>query len=786
MKMLPAIAASFLLAAPAWSQEAATAYLRKHCLECHGPDEAKAGFRVDQLDISMASKPSEERWRTVLERVTAGEMPPKKKARPPAEETQAALAWIRERVTAAESARRAAQGRVVLRRLNRTEYTRTVGDLLGIEYDLRETLALDGSVDGFDNVGSGLHLSSFALERYLEAADIALNLAIVNRPAPAPMKKRYSLKNQHAVRTYKEDFFRTLEDGTVVCFLGTHDGRVHLSEFWPPDRGLFRFRIAASGYQSQGKPMTFEASGGSGLVGYFDVPADTPTVVEFVTRVEMTRTGPTSISILPYGVGNAVYQVPGKAAKYEGPGVAIHWIEAEGPLNEGWPPASHRGIFGDLAQAPIGPHRRLEVVSKDPAGDAERILRAFLPRAIRRKVSEEDLRPYIDLVRFRLEEKDSFEQAVRVGLSAALASPAFLFLDEKPGLLDDYALASRLSYFFWSTMPDEELFALAEARKLSAPDTLRAQVERMLRSPKADAFTKNFLGQWLGLRDIDFTAPHYYLYPEFDPMLKVSMVRETEAFFAELLKEDLSVLNVVSSDFSILNGRLARHYGIPGVDGLWEFRKVALPPESHRGGVLTMASVLKVTADGTNTSPIKRGAWVLDRILGTPPPKPPADVPPLEPDIRGARTLREQLAKHRSQPACASCHAQIDPPGWALESFDVIGGWREYYRTATWAKGVKEVKGHRYLRSHDVDPSAETADGERFQNVDDLKRILLRNPDQIARSLARKIATYATGGPPEGADQEEIEAILGRIRPKNYGLRTLVHEIVQSRMFRTK
>src|SRR5262249_25485630 len=279
------------------------------------------------------------------------------------------------------------------------------------------------------------------------------------------------------------------------------------------------------------------------------------------------------------------------------------------------------------------------------------------------------------LVKGRLAKKYTFEQAVRVGLMAVMVSPDFLFLRERPGKLDDFALARRLSYFFLSTPPHEGVLRLAEEKKLGEPKTLRLQVERMLKHPKAAAFTENFVGQWLGLRDLDATEPSHILYPEFDDMLNASMPRETYLFWDEVLKNDLSLTNFVSADFTMLNGRLAKHYGIPGMDG-WEFKKVKLPKDSHRGGVLTMASVLKVTANGTYTSPILRGAWVLDRILGTPPPRPPEGISAIEPDIRGATTIRQQLAKHRQLASCASCHAKIDPPGFALESFDVIGGVR--------------------------------------------------------------------------------------------------------------
>jgi hypothetical protein len=389
-------------------------------------------------------------------------------------------------------------------------------------------------------------------------------------------------------------------------------------------------------------------------------------------------------------------------------------------------------------------------------------------------------------VRAKLDEKQTFEQAVRVGLSTILVSPEFLFLREKPGALDDFALASRLSYFFWSTMPDDELLALAEEGKLRSPDTLRAQVERLLRSPKASAFTANFVDQWLGLRDIDFTEPSHTLYPEFDDMLKASMIRETRLFFDEVLRDDLSLANFVASDFAMLNGRLARHYGIPGPEG-WEFRKVPLPPGTHRGGVLTMGSVLKVTANGTQTSPVMRGAWVLDRILGAPPPPPPPGVPAVEPDIRGATTIRQQLAKHRQIEACASCHVRIDPPGFALESFDVIGGWRDYYRTTGRGKPVtRDGRRMPYLEGPKVDPSDRMPDGAEFQDIDEFKQLLLRDRDAIARSLARRLVTYATGGPAEALDGEEIEQVVRQAKNQDYGFRTLVHAVVQSRLFREK
>jgi hypothetical protein len=311
----------------------------------------------------------------------------------------------------------------------------------------------------------------------------------------------------------------------------------------------------------------------------------------------------------------------------------------------------------------------------------------------------------------------------------------------------------------------------------------------MLKSPLAARFTENFAGQWLDLRKIDATIPDPHLYGDFDGTLLWSMPRETRLFFDEVLKNDLSLLEFVDSDWSMLNERLAKHYGIPGVVGN-DFRKVKLPPDSHRGGVMTHASVLKVTADGTRTSPVLRGKWVLEKIIGKPPSPPPADVPSIEPDIRGATTIRQQLDKHRTVASCASCHVHIDPPGFALENFDPIGGWREFYRASTRTpKGIVNIPGYTgraFFRGPDVEQGGETHDGRPFANVDDYKKLLLADKDQLARNLAEKLIVYATGADIQFADRAEVERIVAAVRAKNYGFRQLVHEVVQSRVFVNK
>jgi mono/diheme cytochrome c family protein len=774
-------------------QEQFKPFLTKHCAVCHSGDKPKGNLDLEKLTLDLDEAHAREHWTAVVERLGAGDMPPADKPRPDGQELKSFTEWLGPRVEAAEKVARAAQGRVVVRRLNRIEYENTIRDLLGVQVNLKEQLPLDSSADGFDNAGAAHHTSSFLMEKYLEAADAAINMAIANRPKPPPLvSKKYSIKDGHPVKHTTEDVYRFLDNGEVVCFCSSEWHNVSASTFYPQDGGSYRFRISASAIQSDEKPVTFRVTasgtrltGLSGLVSYFDAPPDKPKVFEFTRHMEPR----TTISLLPYGLAGANTVKQTGAEKWEGPGLAVQYIEIDGPLYDSWPPSSHQRLFGDLAQKNFKAYNfsdRLEVVSDQPLIDAERILKTLTRRAFRRNVVAEDIAPYLSIVQVKLDGGYTFEQAMRAAFKGVLISPDFLFLREKPGKLDDFALACRLSYFLWSTMPDDELFELADEQKLAQPAVLRAQVERMLASPKAKAFTENFVGQWLGLREIDSTEPSHILYPEFDHLLKVSMIRETELFFDEVLENDLSLANFIASDFTMLNGRLAKHYGIPDVVG-WEFQKTPLPPNSHRGGVLTMASVLKVTANGTTTSPVLRGAWVLDRILGAPAPPPPDNVSAIDPDIRGATTIREQLAKHRSVESCGVCHRQIDPPGFALESFDCIGGWRDWYRvTGNGASVTVDGRRMAYHKGKPVDPSDVMPSGEKFENVDQFKQLLLKDKPQLARAVTSKLITYSTGRAPQPADRTAVDEIVAKIATKDYGLRSLVHEIVQSEIFQTK
>jgi len=792
MKHLILLCMAAIASASARADEAMAShrqFLDEHCGKCHSGEKPKGGFDVGSLSPDLASMDSRRQWLTVMKQIQSGEMPPEKRPRPPAAKVDALTTWIRERVA------QSGDGRVVMRRLNRAEYANTVRDLLGVEMDLTDLLPPDTSTNGFDNNAESLRTSSYLLNSYLAAADRLLDEAIVNESKPWQVNKRFDLKDEAAVKR-PGSVYRFLEDGVAIFAVWESANiRVTMWNFRSPFRGKYRFRISAYGYQNQGKPLKFHVTAGTfkevteeRLLDYYSVPADKPTVIEFTAQLEPENRIRIIADDLP-ATPPMVEKVG--AEKYDGPGLVVQWVDAEGPLMDSWPPASHVALFGDLEQKKMpkedDPDWR-EVVSNNPLPDAERILRQFARRAFRRPVMEEDIQPILARVRQRLEAGYSFEQAVRVGLKAVLVSPHFLFFNEKgpkeDGRLDDFALASRLSYFLWSSMPDEELFRLAADQKLRQPEVLRQQVERMLKDPKATAFTSEFTGQWLSLRAIDATMPDRTLYPEYDDSLKSAMLKETSLFFNEVLMHDLPLTNFVASDFTFLNERLAKHYGIPGVDGM-EMRRVMLPAESHRGGIMTMGSVLKVTANGTTTSPVLRGSWVLERILGTPPAKPPVDVEAIEPDIRGATTIREQLAKHRDVETCAGCHKEIDPPGFALESFDVIGGWREHYRSLT-NNGERDSQGRRVRPGPPVDPADVLTDGRRFQNIDEFKQLLLADKTQLARNLTEKLLAYATGAEPTPLDRPQIDTIVRHVSEQGLGFRSLLHEIVQSALFQTK
>jgi len=755
------------------------AFLDQHCVKCHAGEKAKGDFRIAELTLDFGVKKNRSLWEKVHQQITSGEMPPKTRPRPDEKASRILTDWIVKQSADVVGK----EGRVVLRRLNRVEYENTVRDLFSVNVSVKEMLPEDANAQGFDNVGAALNISPVLIERYLEAADAVINSALLPVHKLESKTERFdlydSLPTWFVAGVYKRD------DG-VVLFRSGGDSATDLRKFKAPSPGRYRFRISASAHNSA-TPLPMAIILGNFVVagnttrhlGYFDAQPGVPKLIEFEERLVAKND---TIKITPIALP-FVYLKHETMAEYPGPGLKIHWVEVEGPLPETWPTESYRRVFADV----------------DPkAGklaDAEKLLRTLLPKAFRRPVTEDEVKPFVALVSKALEMGQPFEAALRTGYKAVLSSPKFLYLREPAGPLDDYALASRLSYFLWSTTPDEALLNLANKGELHKPEVLHAQVERMLKDSKSKAFTENFTGQWLGLRDISATTPDKSLYPEYEEFLQWSSVRETHLFFNELLKENLGVRNFIDSDFAMLNGRLAKHYNIPDVYGV-DFRKVALKPEYHRGGVITHASVLKVTANGTTTSPVVRGVWMLDRIMGKPVPPPPANVPAIEPDIRGAITIREQLAKHRQTENCASCHTRIDPPGFALENYDVIGGWREKYRIVVSDRKFavnnrfgplgKYLAAYQYGLGLPVDSGDTLPDGRTFKTVEEFKKLILADPEQIARSITEKLMVYSTGHTVGFNDQKVINAILADAKKSDYGLRTLVHSIVASELFLTK
>lgn len=774
-----------------------------HCVSCHDKDSPAGGLDLTSLTWKPTEPKNFAQWVELFDRVDKGEMPPAGEPRPPVAMLSASIGSLKVALTEANNAARKDRGRVVLRRLNRVEYEKTLHHLLEIDAPLKEYLPEETPLGGFDTVADGLRISALHMEKYLEAADAALDFGIRTTRKPEKLTQHFVYKDQEGIKkNLPSEHAMCLEVPKGIVLFGDASYITKVNGLRLNHTGLYRIRASAFAHNAK-KPVVLQLfagdyrKGSARLVGYFDLPVTGSREIDFVAKLESGEyfyPAPADLMADPdtkknlYGTG---------AKNWNGSGTGVEWIEVEGPLVDVWPPAGTANLFpGATFETNKEGERRkwdpraivYDIKSADPRGHAERAVTAFAARAFRRPLVPGEVDRFVKLAHEALDAGQPFDKAVRVGLRAVLVAPQFLILEEPVGKLDDYALASRLSYFLWSSLPDDELLAVAAKKELSKPEVLRAQTERMFNSPKARAFTENYVGQWLELRNIDATNPDPRLYPEYDPLLRISMIRETEDFFTEVLREDLGVSNFVHSDFAIINRRLADHYKISGVEGE-TFRKVKLPADSHRGGLLTQAAVLKVTANGTVTSPVLRGAWVMKHLLGEPPLPPPDNVGSIEPDTRGTTTVREQLAKHRSVESCNACHKSIDPPGFALESFDVIGGWRERYRSQGKGDIVKELFRGRnvgYRAGPEVDASGEFPDGVKFSGVDEFKKHLLTQTDRIARATVKSLVTYGTGAVIEFADRPAVEQIVKNAETKNYGLRTLVHEVVQSDLFRTK
>jgi hypothetical protein len=892
-------AANAIVAAPAWSEAEAIAFTDRHCSSCHNDVDREGGLDLTSLTLNPQDPANFLTWVKVHDRVSSGEMPPKEKRAPAANDRAAFLGGLSKTLVSVDQAAIARDGRATRRRMNRAEYENSLRDLLSAPLlRVQGQLPEDGEAFRFNKVSSALDVSYVHMARYMSAADFAMRQAMsIAWSRPAPVTKRYYAREVFTGGAGgMADSFRTgSPDRLKFPALGTQPqpdvralkapitvgesnpeireqeavGWVHSQyaptgisfvwgDFAAPATGRYRARF--SGYTLWVGPYGFRRheEGTGDQKRKFDGPRewqqpnyndvqpgrrDEPVIIYSRSPTTIRRLG--AFDLTPEVAVNelevdlqandslvtdAARFYRSRPTGYQGgftnplaqpdgaPAVAFRWMEVEGPLDDAATTAGYRLLFGDLPMQRVeagqpgvaieaagppgrggrggraGPGSRevkVEVVSRDVAADSERLLRAFVQRAYRRPVEEADVRLFLGLIKQRREAGLGFAGSMLAGYTAVLASPAYVYVDEQPGRLDDYALATRLALFLWNTPPDAELRSLAARGELHRPEVLRKQAERLLADAKSERFISAFLDYWLELRKMEDTSPSTTLYNDYylDDSLTEAAVDETHLFFGELIRRDLPARNVVDSDFTFLNERLARHYGVAGVEGV-ALRPVALPPGSPRGGLMTQASVLKVTANGTTTSPVLRGKWIMERIVGYDMPLPPAAVPAVEPDIRGAVTIRQQLDKHRADESCAACHRKIDPPGFALENFDVLGGWRERYRAtaldAAPAVGFgKNGWPFAFYFAQPVDPSG-SFNGRAFADVKDFKRLLLEDETQLARNVVRQLSIFATGAPIRFADGEKIERILQETKSGGYGVRSLIHGLVQSELFLNK
>jgi hypothetical protein len=793
-------------------------FIQESCIGCH---DASTDTRLDftSLGRDLENDKTFRAWVRVFDRVRLGEMPPASEIQPSEQDKRIALSLLRKELKHVNHAAQQKVGRVPSRRLTRTEYEHTLHDLLGIGGDLSKHLPPENESGAFDVVAATQGMSSVHVRSFLNAADLALDEAIQLGPKPRMDPRDIDYFNSPYIQMWVDrpvrngggTIFKTGKD--VVMFRGeNYVFRSDASGFVPPVAGRYRITVEAAAYQ-QRSSITLslkrqnDKQGDSELFAAWDLSGEDyreVSTTKYLRPDDYIYVSADELESAPNG--QVIYNAK-EASSFGGEGVRIRRVTVEGPLETSWPPRRTRDLLPGMEWEPRSEsrqdfrHRRGSPgeslddfrynpkLTKPAFQHVSEIVSAFAPRALRRKVNEKEIDALVALAKPRLESGGDFVECAKIPLRAILISPEFLFQTGPAGTLDDRLIASRLSYFLWRSLPDKELNQLAADGQLTQADTLAAQVDRMLDDPKSERFVDDFLDQWLELGRIDATTPDNYLYPEYDDVLRRAMLAETRAFFAYLIEEDLSVTNLIDSEFTFLNRRLAEHYGIDGVEG--EFiRKVDLDPGSVRGGILTHASIAKVTANGTVTTPVKRGNFVLTNLLGMPPKPPPPGVGAIEPDTRGATTIRETLEKHQALENCAVCHRQIDPPGFAMECFDPVGNFRERYRNS---KGVKRETniGLRFLHKDyelgvPVDTAGMTADGFAFDDIRDYKSHLKQSTEQVARNVLSKLFMFATGGEIEFADREEIERILQATKNKGYPLRTLIHQVVASRIFRNR
>ena len=764
-------------------------FLAKHCFDCHDDNTSEGGLNLSSLAFTPADHANFKTWERVFDRVHTDEMPPAGETRPNAKDKSAFLSQLKQPLLAADRSDKQKQGRVQVRRLTRREYEHTMHDLLGIDLPLQELLPEDQATHGFETVAQGQQLSHYNLASYLEAADQALNEAFARMLNGDTTYSRDIAAAQLGRTGRSRGNYRGPEtrDGLAIAWPIRLQFYGRISSTRVPASGWYRITIKdthainpkngvvwgtlRSGSCKASEPILYPI----GLIEATAKKRDL-TFDAWIRKGHQLELKPSDIG--QRGARNGPPGTKGGNVSYKGMnhqangrvGIAFSGIKMERvyPHAARW--QVRRNILSGLSKADIAnfgqPDQRDKVV--------QRVIKDFASRAFRRPVTDAQVAPYVKLALDVLNEPESRAlDALRTAYRAMLCSPRFLTLIESPGRLDDHALAARLSYALWNSMPDRSLRALADTSKLSDPQVFHGEIERLLNDPKSDRFVASFTDQWLNLSEINFTTPDRRLYRTFDGIVQASMVSETRSFVRELLKYNHSVKNLIQSDFSMMNERLIRFYRLENVSvkpggGIQKVKLKGFP----RGGLVTQGAVLKVTANGTTTSPVVRGVWVSERLLGLEIPPPPPNVPAVEPDIRGAVSIRDQLDKHRNDASCAACHRKIDPAGFVLESFDPVGLWRSKY-----GKGAKGAR---------VNPAGITPQGEKFSGIGEWKRIYSSKPQLLTEGFSKQLLTYATGAPMRFSDREVIARIVLSASKKEYGMRSIVHAALASELFKAK
>jgi hypothetical protein len=806
-------------------------FLNSYCAGCHGAKKQKSDRRFDRFDGEIRDESALVDYQDILDQLNLSEMPPTDARQPSNDQRRKIISWLTTRIARYHRENHPTARQTVLRRLNAREYRNTVRDLLKLNatmYDPTASFPKDQTDENLDNVGETLVMSGYLLAQHLDAAEKSIDKALYPLKQP-PVQKwtfRDGFRQQPEIDQVhrKTNLFKhmTLYD---VVGADKHEGAygpILAFKQGVPFDGFYNIRLKAQAVNrlhpyapkflgtDPDEPLRLGIVPGDHSVGQLHKPQPIEPLLAEIELADEAKwysirvwldAGYTPRFTFRNGLMDArtlwsrlLRKYPDQFPKRKRPGIVearynaiafgklpqihIHEIKIEGPFYDDWPTAGQRALLGDDCEQIL--------TSGDLTEQQIRTLfRRFMSRAFRREPQAEEINRIERVVTTRRKQGRSPLQAYADGLKAILCSPAFLYLEESLYLdegtqavkpedirngveLSSTALASRLSYFLWSSMPDETLRKLADDESLQDPKVLAAQVDRMLKDEKSAAFVDGFLDSWLNLRDLGATPAdrnQFRAFYHYD--LGTAMRQETHMFTRYLIDENLSLSNFLDSDFTFVNRRLAEMYGVSAPKG-YEFQRVELK-DGRRGGLLGQASVLTVTANGIDTSPVVRGVWMLENILGAPPSPPPPDVEPLDPDIRGAKSIRDQLKKHRETPTCFDCHRKIDPLGFALENFDPIGRWRDNYG-----------------RQKKIDASGEMPSGERFEDIVGLKQILVKRRHQFARALAETLLAYSTGRRLSPADRPHVDQILKELRAHEYRLRDLVHLVVLSEPFQWK